>query len=289
MVLRAQLFGKFRVWRGTTLIADKDWLSSTNRSLFVILFIERGARLSQERLSDLLWPEASSAAAPASLRKRISELRHILEPDLQKGAQSHYVLTEHPGMYFFNPEYPCFSDLDAALAHYEHGNYLQGKRLFAKALQEYTAAAAVWRQEFLVEARYEEWAIPHRDKQRNLYSDFLLRLSECYAQLEQYQQAAAACRQAVEQRPLREELWRRLMLCEYRSGRRIDALRAYSKLRAQLQDELGIEEPSSAVKELYEQIRSDRLPKPDRQTAIDHAVAADSQLEQIPFIGREKE
>lgn len=53
--------------------------------------------------------------------------------------------------------------------------------------------------------------------------------------------------------PLREQLWRLLMLALYRSGRQAEALAAYRKTRSTLVAELGIE-PGAALRELHNRI-----------------------------------
>ena len=51
---------------------------------------------------------------------------------------------------------------------------------------------------------------------------------------------------AVEVEPLRERRWSQLMLALYRSGRQVDALRAFQRFRTVLDEEHGLE-PSAAI------------------------------------------
>jgi hypothetical protein len=57
----------------------------------------------------------------------------------------------------------------------------------------------------------------------------------------------------IEQHPLRERFWELLMLALYRSGRQAEALRAFTRVRSVLRDELGVD-PSPALVDLEERI-----------------------------------
>ena len=58
---------------------------------------------------------------------------------------------------------------------------------------------------------------------------------------------------AVEEEPLRERRWAQLMLALYRSGRQVDALRAFQRYRAVLAEEHGVE-PSMEILTLEQRI-----------------------------------
>src|SRR5207253_6631850 len=57
----------------------------------------------------------------------------------------------------------------------------------------------------------------------------------------------------VTEHPVRERLWRLLMLALYRSGRQADALAAYRRARAMLAAELGIE-PGQELQQLEQAV-----------------------------------
>src|SRR6185437_490596 len=64
-----------------------------------------------------------------------------------------------------------------------------------------------------------------------------------------HEQVVAELEALVERSPLRERLWRQLMLALYRSGRQADALDCFARARRALGDELGLD-PSPELRDL---------------------------------------
>lgn len=91
--------------------------------------------------------------------------------------------------------------------------------------------------------------------------------------------------QLVEEHPLREQAWLRLMLALSREGRQAEALQAFQRVRAILVDELGVE-PGAALRELHQQVLTGEV---EQATAPVAAVPAVYQLPaDVPdFTGRQ--
>jgi DNA-binding SARP family transcriptional activator len=70
---------------------------------------------------------------------------------------------------------------------------------------------------------------------------------------------------SLDEYPLHEPLWARYMTALYRAGRQADALRAYSRLRELLVEELGID-PGREIQELEQLIllQDESLERPSR-------------------------
>ena len=65
----------------------------------------------------------------------------------------------------------------------------------------------------------------------------------------------------VAEYPVRERLWRLLVLALYRAERQADALAAYRRARAVLAEELGIE-PGEELRQLHEAVLRHEVPSP---------------------------
>ena len=85
--------------------------------------------------------------------------------------------------------------------------------------------------------------------------------------------------------PLREQLWAQLMIAMYRAGRRADALAAYQRLRAVLDDELGVR-PGAQLDRLATEIRNESATL-DWTPSAARAVATHPVTK--PLYGRDRE
>jgi DNA-binding SARP family transcriptional activator len=284
-----QLFGRFRVWRGGRPINPKEWKGRKHQALFKLLIGERGHFFSHEQLIGLLWPGMDPEKAEALLRRRISELRRILEPRLKRGSRSRYILT-CPDGYRFNPEADCLIDVEEFARHKEKGEEYQYQKRWMEAIRKYEAAAQWHHGEYLEEDRYEDWAIPLREKWEGAYLDLLSSLAECYAHIGQYQRAIARCNQLLQLCDHRESVYMQLMLYHYFSGDRAQALCVYERCCRALRERVEIS-PSPEIQALHRQILQGRIPTPEQQKgwleAMQHQIPY--ALGQIPLVGREGE
>ncbi|KOV86313.1 AfsR/SARP family transcriptional regulator [Nocardia sp. NRRL S-836] len=93
----------------------------------------------------------------------------------------------------------------------------------------------------------------------------------------------------VAEHPLRERARAQLMLAQYRSGRRADALRTYQDARRVLVEQIGLE-PGPELRELHEQVLRD-APALLAPVRAEVQAVAPSQLPRqvLPFAGRSAE
>jgi LuxR family transcriptional regulator, maltose regulon positive regulatory protein len=153
--LKINVFGEFRVRRGEHLIERREWSGQRTRSLLKLLLTRPGYAFSRDEILEALWPRTPPAAAEKSLRVTVSLLRKVLEPDLRRGSDSHYVLSRRPG-YVFDRQADCWVDTWEFEEHQQRAEEAREAARLDEAIGEYRAALDLARGEFLAEDLYEE-------------------------------------------------------------------------------------------------------------------------------------
>jgi DNA-binding SARP family transcriptional activator/TPR repeat protein len=288
--LKIELFGEFRVRRGEHLIGAREWGGQKTRSLLKLLLTQPGRAFSRDEILEALWPGTSPRAAERDLRVAVSRLRKALEPELERGYDSRYVLTRRPG-YSFDRQADCWVD---AWEFEEHRNRAEAARRegrLEEAIREYLAALDLARGELLAEDPYEEWTMEARGEWQERRLSVLSNLSECLALKGRYTEAIEAVSRALSLDEYSEELHRRLMLYRYCAGDQVSALRAYRRYARTLEEGLGAA-PSPGLARLKTQIEARdvpgvdtlrRYPRPRRPLRFPYSLG------RTPFVGRHEE
>ncbi|MCW2492422.1 MAG: hypothetical protein JWN47_1786 [Frankiales bacterium] len=217
------LLGRFRVALGDREVAETKWPARRAAELVQLLALSDGRRMLREQVLDALWPHLPPGAAAANLRKAAHHARAAL------GDPGSVVLRS--GQVALFPERTVRTDV----ARFESA---ASGALRSGDAEQCRAAAAHYRGELLPAARYEEWSQQRRNQLRSLFADLLERAGEW--------------ERLVEVDATFEPAYRELMLAALESGQRHAALRWYGRLRAALEQELGVR-PGFETERVYEQ------------------------------------
>lgn len=275
------------------MLPSSVWKNTKTKSLLKILASERGRVFSADELIEYLWPdeELSLRSAASNLRSRVAELRKILEPQLTRGEQSHYILTKRGG-YLLSEGSDCWIDAEEFSQCEERGRRAHREGNFDEAIRSFERAVSLYRGEYLAEDRYEEWALQIRERFRERFVEVLSLLADALAQRGQYRPALGYLERAVTESPLHETLYRQLMMYAFCAGDRARAHQAYERCRAVLERELG-ERPSSQTEEIFRQIQAEDVPgvesvypEPISEKAL---LALPAKVRHPPFVGRQHE
>jgi predicted ATPase/DNA-binding SARP family transcriptional activator len=247
------------------------------RALLGVLVLRAGQPVSADRLADVLWGEDPPAAAANALQAQVSKLRKTL------GTSS--AIDTRDGGYALNIDPACvdanrFTDLAAAgKAHLDDGRCADAAGALREALE-------LWRGPALADFLYDDFANAERTRLDELRLGAIEDRVEADLALGHHEAVIAELEVLVTESPLRERLWGQLMLALYRSGRQVEALRAYQRIKEHLADELGLDPGPELTRLERLVLEHDRTLSPP-STAAQRPRLTNIQPEISTFVGRD--
>jgi DNA-binding SARP family transcriptional activator len=283
--LRVYTLGRFTVYRGDDIIEDSAWNRRKATSLFKLFLTSPNYLLLKDQVLEWLWPNQEPARATNNLHHTLFVLRRILQPGLEKAADSPYILFKDDTL-SLNNHTIAWVDKDE----FEH--LIRLGRQQGDNLNHYEAARALYQGDFLPEDLYEDWSGQQRENLRMAYADLLRRTAHLYDQQTAYNDAINCLQDLLNIDATQEEVYRDLMRLYAQIGKRHQALHLYQQVYDVLHNELNIE-PDLETKALYEAILDGRWSPFGRsvQTIIPPKIPVHllDTTQSQPFIGREPE
>ncbi|MDG4763988.1 AfsR/SARP family transcriptional regulator [Solwaraspora sp. WMMD406] len=222
------------------------------RILLSLLLLNGNETLPVSRLVDGLWGERPPRSAVAALQMYVSAIRRFLEPTWTAAgdARQHPVLVTEPNGYMLRVtvgQVDLFRFRSLATAGRQllsEGNCGQGAEMIRRSLD-------VWRGSVLSDvartAAIERYAVRLEAERLALIQE-LIAAELCQGKrLELVGELTDLC----VQHPLREAFHQQLMLVNYLSGSRAEALAVYQRARLRMVDEAGIE-PGPGMRALHQ-------------------------------------
>jgi ATP/maltotriose-dependent transcriptional regulator MalT/DNA-binding SARP family transcriptional activator len=245
-----RFFGAATLVRGADAVDDPSWRRLRVRQLLACLAIHR--RVRRQRLADLLWPDATEAAASANLRMTLSYVQALLEPDREKG-DAPWFLQQDAGVLSLRPCLELDVDVWDVEARLDQAAQHRAAAQPTLELQKLLEALARWGGDAFEDLADLDWA---RDTRERLRARCLAASKRAVALLIAARRAAEA--DVVVERALAEDRWDeelhqlsiRLRVVQ---GDHAGCRRAYERCRAALA-ELDLQ-PSAAVEQLVTQFR----------------------------------
>ena len=220
------------------------------RALLAMLVLDVGKVIPSEQLIDDLWESRPPPGAAKTLRSYISRLRRLLSPEA--------TLIAHGGGYVLELG---SSRLDArrfeqltwegqgALA---RGDLQEAARLFREGL-------ALWRGRAFADVLDIATLALESRRLEELRLVALEGRIEAELELGLHAELVGELERLVAEHPLRERLWRQLVLALYRCDRQADALATYRRVRELLARELGLE-PGEELRRLEQAVLRHDVP-----------------------------
>ncbi|MFF1646913.1 BTAD domain-containing putative transcriptional regulator [Streptomyces sp. NPDC058240] len=220
------------------------------RTIMSMLLLAPNRVVSVDTLADAVWHGNPPATARNQIAICVSALRKTIKTAV--GVED-ILVTSHPGYMLFAGEHRIdaveFEDRAAK------GREAARRGRSEEACAHFEEALAMWRGpalEGISAERVESEAAQLTGMRLDVYEEYAgLRL-----ELGQHREMTGELSAFVREHPLREQATGHLMLAQYRSGRRAEALETYRDAQRLLAEELGID-PGPALQELHEEILAD--------------------------------
>ncbi len=244
------------------------------RAVLALLLVAAGQVVPADRLIEELWGGCPPPGAAGTLRSYVSRLRTLLRPDAVLVAQGGgYALAVKPDQL----DASRFERLvGAGRAALERGEAAVAAGRFREAL-------GLWRGRALADVVDVEPLALEGARLEELRLVAVEGRIEADIELGLAADVTGELEGLVAEHPVRERLWRLLVLALYRSQRQADALAAYRRARAMLAAELGIE-PGEELRGLERAVLRQEVP-----AAVARRERHNLPVRLTSFVGRERE
>ncbi|HSS04768.1 MAG TPA: BTAD domain-containing putative transcriptional regulator [Solirubrobacterales bacterium] len=229
--LQIVTLGRFRV-EGANGPINGDWLEQRPGQLLKYLVGERRRVISTDRIAEAMWPEAGPDEARNRLRYYVHALREKIEPERAWRSPSRFIIARRRGYLLDTSQ--VWIDADeferearAGLAAFDQG-------LDGPAAAHLTGALDLYREGFLVEDPYAEWALAERERLHELAGRALRAKVTIHSRLGDLETVATFARRLADMEPFDSDAQKIFIEVCLRRGRLSEAFRRYSALRKRM-------------------------------------------------------
>jgi predicted ATPase/DNA-binding SARP family transcriptional activator len=220
------------------------------RAVLALLVLEAGRVVPAGRLVEEVWRGSPPPGVAKTLRSYVSRLRTLLDPDATLAARGGgYVLRLDPDMV----DAVRFEQLVGA------GQAVLGGGEAVAAAGRFRQALELWRGRALADVCEVEPLAREAARLEELRLVAVEGRIEADVALGLHAEVTGELEGLVAEYPLRERLWRLLVLALYRAERQADALAAYRRARDMLAAELGLE-PGEDLRRLEQAVLRQEVP-----------------------------
>jgi DNA-binding SARP family transcriptional activator len=242
--LKIYTLGKFELLKDDKPIRFSGKAQQKPLSMLKALIAFGGREVREDQIGDALWSDADGDVAHHSFEMTLHRLRKLI--DLPEA------LEFQDGRLTLDPRY-CWVDVQAFEYLYEEVNGKRKEGLEEGSVQLTQRAIEMYRGSFLAGEVEQSWMVSARERLRRKFLKNLSWLGHYREQNDQWEKALECYEQGLEVDELAEELYRRLIMCYQRLGRKAEAISVYQRCKKTLSSALGIE-PSSETKALHQKI-----------------------------------
>jgi DNA-binding SARP family transcriptional activator len=254
--LKIYALGRFELFVDDKPVTFSGKVQQKPLALLKALIAFGGTGVSEEQLTDALWPDADGDVAHKSFDTTLHRLRKLISND------NAIVLRE--GQVSLDERY-CWVDTrvferascNTEVAWSEH----QGQRAMARgpennsdAVRLTEKAIDIYKGHFLPGDKKQPWTISIRERLRAKFMHSINTLGRSWIEAGRYDKAVPIFVNGLAIDDLAEEFYQHLMVCYHQMGQQTEAIKTYNRCRDVLRSSLGLK-PSSKTEGIYYAIR----------------------------------
>ncbi len=240
--------GEFQIIRESIPVSFEGKVQKMPLIMLKALIAVGGQEVPEERLNDMLWPDAVGDLAHRSFETTLYRLRKLMggaaAVQLQDGLVSLDKRQWWTDTWAF--EKTC-SEVDKML----HDN---GKCDTEGLLRLSEQATSLYKGDFLPAENHYLWVVSFRQQLKERFLRLLTGTACCLREDGQYQFAIEFYERVLREDSMVEGIYQSLMVCYHRLGLRAEAVRVYNRCRRALNDGMGIA-PSAKTETILKVIR----------------------------------
>jgi LuxR family transcriptional regulator, maltose regulon positive regulatory protein len=216
-----------------------------------------GKDISEEQLTDVLWPEAEGDSGHAAFKTTLSRLRRLVGNDkaiLLHGGK----LTIDPQIFWVD----AFAfEYYVAQAERIMKSDVAGTEAAKEEMDEIAEKAMrLYRGHFLSDEADQQWALARKERLKSKFVHFMLNTGLSLERKAQWERAVEVYERGLDVDDLTEEFYQRLIICYNNLGRSAQAMEIYSRCCKILSAVLG-REPSPLTNNIHKAHASVRMKK----------------------------
>ena len=246
--LHVTCLGAFSVRIGDILVPAKKWRSSKALTIFKYLVLKKGFT-AKETLLELLWPEEEASVTSRRFHVALTTLRKILEPELERGSPSSYIIRQGDSYRLEIGEKGTI-DLHDVQRLLDQSNRATGPD---KSMDQLSKAVELYKGQLFEESPYEEWFTSEREALHGRILQALQKLMRVHEN--DLSAAIHYAERALSLDPYAEAVYATLMRHYAAIGDRTNIVRTYQRCVDNISEELGLP-LAPETRQLYTQLSS---------------------------------
>ncbi|MEZ4670910.1 MAG: BTAD domain-containing putative transcriptional regulator [Anaerolineae bacterium] len=237
--LRVACLGQEQIERDGDIVDASAWQGILPRAIFLyLLFLGPTER---ETIGLQFWPDSTA-----------SQIRDNFHTQVRRARQAVGQNTIHfeGDLYFINPKLDIWCDA------FEFEKLVKQARLMSprqRLVENWWRQAVELNKGELLPSLDADWILSRRETFQQMYSEAVLGLTNCLQKRERWGEAIPVLKQGLERDPLREDMYRPLMVSYARQGQTQQVVRHFETLKRVLFEELALE-PSSETIHLFQSL-----------------------------------